>query len=140
MKKSWKLTQKILTGQKTIESRWYRVKYPPFDRIKAGETVYFKDSGEPVTIKAEVDRVIQFSDLTPERVKQILYEYGKADGLGIDRIPEFFEKFKDKKYCVLIFLKNPKRIEPFEIDKTGFGTMSAWLMVEDVNKIKFIQY
>ena len=136
MRKSWDLTQKILSGQKKIESRWYKVKYAPWNRIKSGEIVYFKDSGEPVTIKAEVDKVIQFSDLTPDKVKEILYQYGQADGLGIDKIPKFFEMFKDKKYCMLIFLKNPQEIEPFEIDKSGFGAMSAWISVEDVNRIK----
>jgi len=136
MRKSWGLTQKILSGQKKIESRWYKVKYAPWNRIKSGEIVYFKDSGAPVTIKTEVEKVIQFSDLTPEKVKEILYHYGQADGLGIDKIPKFFEMFKNKKYCMLIFLKNPQKIEPFEIDKSGFGTMSAWISVEDVNRIK----
>lgn len=136
MRKSWGLTKKILAGQKKIESRWYKVKYAPWNRIKAGEIVYFKDSGEPVAIKTEVDRVIQFSDLTPQKVKEILYKYGQTDGLGIDKIPEFFEMFKDKKYCMLIFLKNPQKIEPFEIDKSGFGAMSAWISVDDVDRIK----
>jgi len=136
MRKSWGLTQKILSGQKKIESRWYKVKYAPWDRIKSGEIVYFKDSGSPVTIKTEVDKVIQFSDLTPEKVKKILYQYGQADGLGIDKIPEFFEMFKDKRYCMLIFLKNPQKIKPFEIYKSVFGAMSAWISIDDVNRIK----
>ena len=136
MKKSWGLTQRILTGQKKIESRWYKAKYVPWDRIKSGEIIYFKNSGEPVTIKTEVNKVIQFSSLTPEKVKKILYQYGQADGLSIDKIPEFFEIFKDKKYCILIFLKNPQKIEPFEIDKSGFGIMSAWISVNNIDKIK----
>ena len=136
MKKSWGLTQKILTGQKKIESRWYKVKYAPWDKIKSGEVVYFKDSGEPVTVKTEVDKVIQFSDLIPEKVREILYQYGQADGLSIDNIPEFFEIFKDKKYCMLIFLKNSQKIKPFKINKSGFGAMSAWISVDNVNKIK----
>ena len=77
MKKSWGLTQKILSGRKKIESRWYKIKYAPWNRIKSGEAVYFKDSGEPIAVRAEVDKVIQFSDLTPEKVKKILYKYGK---------------------------------------------------------------
>lgn len=136
MKKSWGLTKKILSGEKKIESRWYKVKHPPWDMINADETVYFKDSGEPVAIKAEVEKVIQFSNLTPYKVKEILDEHGQADGLGIDKTPEFFEMFKDKNYCILVFLKNPQRIEPFEIDKTGYGYMSAWITIEDVYKIK----
>ncbi len=136
MRKSWGLTDKILNGQKKIESRWYSVKYRPWDGIRKGETVYFKDSGEPVRIKAEVSKVIQFVDLTPKRVKEILNEYGRDDGIEKEKTPDFFERFKNKKYCMLIFLKNPMKIEPFDIDKTGFGAMSAWITIDDISKIK----
>ena len=136
MKKSWGLTDKILDGQKKIESRWYSVKCKPWDRIKKGEIIYFKDSGGPVRIKAEVGRVMQFADLTPKKVKEILDKYGRDDGLEKKRIPEFFERFRDKKYCILIFLKNPQEIKSFEIDKTGFGVISAWIAIDDIAKIK----
>lgn len=136
MQKSWGLTQKILHCQKKIESRWYSVKYRPWDNIKEGETVYFKDSGEPVELKAEVSKVMQFADLTPKRVKEILDQYGDDDGLEKAKIPEFFERFKDKKYCLLIFLKNPQEVKPFKIDKTGFGAMSAWITIDNISKIK----
>ena len=136
MKKSWGLTQKIMSGQKQIESRWYNAKYSPWDKIKAGEHVYFKDSGEPVTIKAEVERVVQFAGLTPEKVKEVLYEYGQDDGLGVDKIPEYFGLFRNKKYCILVFLMNPQKIEPFDIDKSGFGAMCAWISIDNIEKIK----
>lgn len=136
MKKSWGLTQKILSGQKKIESRWYKSKYAPWGKIEKNDVVYFKDSGEPVTIKAEVDKVVSFSGLTPKKVSEILNEYGNDDGIEKTKIKDFFELFKNKNYCLLIFLKNPKKIEPFEIDKTGFGMMSAWLSVENIEKIK----
>ena len=81
MKKSWGLTQKILSGQKKIESRWYKSKFAPWGKIGKGDIVYFKDSGEPISIKAEVEKVISFSDLTPKKVSQILDEYGNDDGI-----------------------------------------------------------
>ena len=136
MRKSWGLTEKILSGQKKIESRWYCVKYKPWNCIKEGEMVFFKDSGEPVKIKSEVGKVIQFSDLSPKKVKEILDEYGKDDGIEKEKISGFFEMFKNKKYCMLIFLKNPQQVKPFEIDKTGFGAMAAWITVDDISKIK----
>jgi ASC-1-like (ASCH) protein len=136
MKKSWGLTQKILSGKKKIESRWYKVKYAPWNRIKSGEIIYFKDSGDPVTIKTEVDKVIQFSNLTREKVKEILNKYAKDDGIEKDKISYFYELFKNKKYCMLIFLKNPKKIKPFKIDKSGFGLMSAWISIDNINKIR----
>src|SRR3989338_8016897 len=95
MKKSRRLLPKILSGQKTIESRRYNTKYPPRDRIKIGDTVYFKDSGEPVTLKAQVTKVLQFSDLTPTKVHDLLRKYGQQDGLGINDIPSYFELFKN---------------------------------------------
>lgn len=137
MKKSWGLAKKIFNGQKKIESRWYMAKYAPWDRVKEGEVVYFKDSGDPVSLKAEVEKIIQFSDLTPNKVKEILAEYGDDDGIEKEKIPEFFERFKNKKYCLLIFLKNPRKINSFEINKKGFGMMAAWMVVKNVNKIKF---
>jgi len=135
MKKSWGLIEKILNGQKKIESRWYSTRRKPWDNIIKGETVYFKDSGELIKINAEVSRVVQFSDLTPKRVKKILDEYGKEDGLEKDKIPDFFEIFKDKKYCILIYIKNPKKIKPFGINKKGFGNMSAWITVNNIKDI-----
>ncbi len=136
MRKSWGLTEKILDGRKKIESRWYLLKYKPWDNIKKGETVYFKNSGEPVKIKAKVGKVIQFANLTPKKVKELLNKYGKSDGIEKEKIPEFFRMFKNKKYCMLIFLKNPAEIKPFDIDKTGFGAMSAWIAINNIVKIK----
>lgn len=134
MKKSWKLTDKILTGEKTIESRWYKTRRAPWNLIKTGDRIYFKDSGEPVKIQAEVEKVIQFTDLTPSKVRQIINEYGKED--GIEDKGFFFNRFKDKKYCMLIFLENPKKIMPFDINKKGYGMMCAWISLGNINKIK----
>ncbi len=106
------------------------------NRIKEGEIIYFKNSGEPVTIRAEVESVMQFSDLTPEKIKDILDKYGDDDGIEKEDIPKFFELFKNKKYCMLIFLRNPQKTEPFQISKKGFGMMSAWISVTDINNIK----
>lgn len=136
MKKSWGLTQKILSGTKKIESRWYLNKCAPWNKVKAGESIYFKDSGEPVSIMAIVGKVLQFDDLTPLKVEEILKTYGEDDGIEKSEISFFYARFKDKKYCLLMFLKNPQKIEPFEIDKRGFGAMAAWITVENINKIK----
>lgn len=135
MKRSWGLTQKILSGQKRIESRWYLSKHMPWDRIREGDMVYFKDSGDAIRIKASVEKVMQFSDMTPEKVSSILKEYGEMDGIEKDRTPFFFDLFKNKKYCILVFLRDAEQVEPFDIDKTGFGSMSAWVSTDDIKNI-----
>ena len=137
MRKSWGLTQKILAGEKKIESRWYKNKYAPWDMIKSGETLYFKDSGEKVSIKTEVDKVIQFSNLDKKKIWEIIEEYGESDGIANNDKKIFFNRFKNKKYCILIFLKNPQKIKSFAINKEGFGMMSAWLCVKNIDNIKY---
>ncbi len=137
MKKSWKLTEKILSGEKTVEERWYKFKRAPWDRIKAGDNIYFKDSGEPVTIKAKVTKVLQFTDLTPEKTKEIVVKYGKADLGTDDEMPsEIKEYVTGKNFCMIIFFDNVKKIKPFNIDKTGFGVMSAWITIDNIERIK----
>lgn len=136
MKKSWGLVEKVSSGQKTVESRWCKTKRAPWGKIKPGDTIYFKDSGGPVALKVRAAKVLQFDNLNPVKTKQILRKYGKAD-LGIDGImPEIKKYVSGKNYCVLVFFNDVKKIKPFRIDKTGFGAMSAWITVADINKIK----
>ncbi len=134
MKKSRKLIAKILSGEKTIESRWYVNRICPWDQINAGDTIYFKDSGEPVTAKANVSKVLQFRNLSPKSVKVILKTHGKE--IGMEPSEKNIQECTAKNYCILVFLENVHEIEPFEIDKTGYGLMSAWIMVDDINKLR----
>jgi hypothetical protein len=136
MKKSWGLTGKILSGEKTIESRWYRFRRAPWNLIRTGDVVYFKDSGEQVSAMARVARVVQFSDLEPRRVAEILKKYGDADGIEERDLGKFYGRFREKRYCILVFLRDAREVEPFWIDKRGFGVMSAWITVDDVDRIR----
>ena len=132
MKKSWGLIPKILSGEKKIESRWYKARFSPWDRIGPDDTVYFKNSGEPIMAKAKVERVIQFADLDLKKAGEIVSKYGDRICL---RDRNYRDWFNNQHYCLLIFLKNPQPIEPFNIDKTGFGSAAAWLVVKDISVI-----
>ena len=135
MKKSWGLTEKIISGEKKIESRWYKTKHAPWGNIKMGDTVYFKNSGESVSVKARVSKVVCFENLNKKKIKNILNKYGKDDGIEKNKLSYFYHLFKDKKYCILIFLKKAKVIWPFDINKKGFGMMSAWIATESITNV-----
>lgn len=132
LNKRLNLLQKIISGEKTIESRWYVNRKAPYGCIKNGDIVYFKNSGEPVTVKAAVGGVLQFDSLDDTKVMQILKEYGER--LGVDE--SYASNIKGKKYCVLVFLENVKEIKQFNIDKKGYGMMNAWISVDNMDKIK----
>lgn len=136
LKPSLHLLQKIISGEKTIESRWYVSRRAPWNKISAGDLVFFKNAGAPVTVTAEVDSVLQFSELNSEKISKILSEFGSRIGISAESISSFAQDVSEKKYCILVFLKNVQQIAPFEIDKSGFGAMSAWISVEDISGIK----
>ncbi len=128
----------ILSGKKTIESRWYVNKIAPWNNIEAGEYVYLKESGCPVTAKAKVTKVIQYENLDINLIKKITSEYGSQ--IDPNDSPEDLEKWViaqgNKRYCILIFLSEVEKITPFEVDKTGYGISSAWLVTDNINKLK----
>ncbi len=136
MRRSWGLTERIASGQKTIESRWSNRRVAPWDRIRAGETVYFKDSGQPIRLRATVAAVDQFKDLTPTKVRALLERYGAAGGLIAAELPTYYERFKTKRYAIFIFLRDVCLVEPFHITKRGFGAQSAWLAVDSIDRLR----
>src|SRR5262245_52968690 len=126
LRKDWKLIPKILSGDKKIESRWYMAKFAPWDRIKIGETIYFKDSGSKITAKATVDKIIQYDNYSRQELKKIIDTWhGKGGICFVNAKENIFEWAKTRKYCILIFLKDPQQIKPFDIDKKGFGNAAA---------------
>lgn len=136
MKKSWGLIPKILDGRKKIESRWGKNKCTPWGHVKRGDTVYFKNAGEPVTVSVRVRGVKQFENLTPEKVRGILEKYGGDDGISVINLEQTIEWARNKRYCTLIFLENPQPIAPFNINKKGFGAGAAWITLGNISKIK----
>ena len=127
---------KILDGRKKIESRWGINKCSPWGKVKAGDAVYFKNSGEPATVVAEVSKIQEFEKLKPQKVREILEKYGGDDGISISNLEEIIKWVRKKRYCTLIYLKNSKKIKPFNINKTGFGSAAAWLCVKNIDMIK----
>jgi len=130
--KKRKLLQKIISKEKTIESRWYQTRRTPWHNIKKDDIIYFKDCGEPITVKTRVKEVLFFDDLNKEKVESIINKYGKAICLETLKYTSYYAK---KNYCILIFLADIMEIKSFNINKTGFGSACAWITINDIRKI-----
>ena len=132
LSKKFNFLSKILSGQKSIESRWTINRKPPYKTISPGDTVYFKNSGEAVTLRAAVSHVLFFQRLDLHEIRRILTEYGPNMGVTID----YARKVQKARYCTLIFLKNPHLVPPFTINKKGYGMMAAWITVPNISAIR----
>lgn len=134
MKKSWMMIPKMLSGEKTIESRWYQSKQDPFNKTSPGDTIYFQNAREPVTAKANVVRVEQFTFDNDDEALDVAKKFGERIGLP-DILPEYIMN-KHPRYAVLMWVSDATVVEPFEIDRTGYPIGSGWFCIEDINLIR----
>jgi len=131
-----KLIPKILSGEKKIESRRYLMKVAPRDKVHPGDIIYFKDAGKPVTLKAEVEKVLQYDHYSDQQLQEIITKYWWPWGIAFHgSLTWAYTRAKPKKYCILMFLKNPQKIKPFAIDKKWYWSACAWITVSDIENI-----
>lgn len=115
----------ILTGKKTIESRFSRVKNPPFGLISGGDLVYIKPSGKDIIGQFRVKKVIFYSGLEKDDLLEIKERYGKY--LAVDKT-----YWTNKSYCsyaTLIFIGDSSRFitSPVKIPKKD---LRGWVVLE----------
>lgn len=116
------LLDKILAGQKTIESRFSRVKSAPFGQIAAGDQVYFKLSGGPVLGYARVARVEEYDNLTPHQIEDLARKYRQELALSED----FLARKMESKFASLLFLIDVAPSEPWTYKQDG---RSGWIVL-----------
>lgn len=92
--------EKILNGQKTVESRFSKAKNAPFQQISTGDLVYIKPSGKDIIGQFRVNKVIFFDGLTEVDLNQIRKDHEEV--LAVD---ESYWKAKiNSKYGTLIWI------------------------------------
>ena len=116
----------ILEGRKRIELRLYKTRHPAFGRVFAGDKLFLKISSGPVCATATVEAVKNFEDLTPGRILELKQRYNQDIGGG----DEHWQSKMDCKYCLLVWLKDVKTIEPVRISKKDWR---AWVVLTEKN-------
>lgn len=104
---------KILKGEKTIESRFSKHRCAPFGAVTSGDEILFKPAGGPVIAQAGVERVLYFEQLTPAKLKEITHRFRTQLQLS----QEFIKSRQEARYCTLIFLQDVRRVTPRFIEK-----------------------
>ena len=113
----------VVSGEKTIESRFSMHKVAPYGKVSIGDEILLKETGKDVTATAKV-KDVKYYELTPEIVEEIRIQYGKQ--IGTDRF-EDWESSLQKRYCSLIWLTNVKQIEPIKVERSNGA---GWLIVK----------
>ncbi len=98
--------QDILTGKKSIESRFSKRKQPPFGVVSAGDLVYIKPSGKDIIGQFKVKKVIFYDGLCEEDILTINKLFGKQ--IAVD--DDYWINKSSSKYGSLIFIG---QVDPF---------------------------
>ena len=105
--------RKILTGEKTIEGRFSKVRCLPHGRVFVGDTIFLKEASGPVVATATVAQVLSFTNLTRIQVQDIVEQYAKP--LCLDQA--FTSRVLAARYITLMYLQNVRRINPIQLNK-----------------------
>jgi ASC-1-like (ASCH) protein len=116
----------ILTGQKTVESRFMKAKAPPFDRVKSGDKLFFKLSSGPVCAIATAEKVKSFENLTTEKLMELKRQYNHL----IKAEEKYWQAKADSRVGFLVWLKDVRRIKPVRINKKDWR---SWVILTEQN-------
>ena len=117
----------ILSGLKTIESRFADVKCAPHGQIQPGDTVFLKKAGGSIVAEFLVGVVLSFKNPTSQEINNIQRIYGDKICTHVD--PDFWTVRKNKKYITLIEIKRLHKLQhPYYIKKKD---KRGWVILPD---------
>ncbi|NUQ67375.1 MAG: hypothetical protein HUU18_03725 [Phycisphaerales bacterium] len=112
----------ILTGKKTVESRFSTVRFPPYGRVSRGDFVLLKVSGGPVVGIAEVGAA-WFYRLNAESWRSIRQDFAAA---LCAEDPEFWRSREKAEFATLMYVTRAKRLQPIQWPKRD---RRGWVVV-----------
>ena len=117
--------ENILSGKKTIESRFSRKKTVPFGQVSSGDLVYIKPSGKDIIGQFRVKKVIFFDGFEERDVKEIKLKYERE----IVADENYWKSKESSKYLTLIFIGDSNRFitSPIKIPKKD---LRGWVVLD----------
>ncbi len=120
----------VLSGKKTMETRFSLHKIAPFGVISTGDLVYIKPPGEEVIGQFRVKKVFFFDGLGGQDVDDIFIKYGSQIKVGEKEEDNKYQTDKKQsKYGTLIFIGDSERFitSPVKIRKSD---QRGWVVLD----------
>lgn len=126
--------EKLLEGSKKMIIRGAAGRKMPYGRVNHGDKLYFINNNGKGLVKASstVSNVYNSEKMSKEESSNLIRE--NQDKLQLTE--QQFKRWAGKRYIVLIEVKDVKSFDPFKIDKSNYGNMDDWLLVEDIENVK----
>ncbi len=116
----------MLNGTRTIGIKFLSRKTAPYQRLRAGDIIYLKDSSGPIRGRATVASVDNIELIEPEQIMQFLAEH--AGDIGIEneeQLMNIWSRNRNSRYLCWWKLSNPELAKhPVAIHKND---RRAWI-------------
>jgi hypothetical protein len=128
--------EKLVSGEKNIIIRGATGRKLPYGRVHQGDTLYFiRNNGEGlVRATGTVSEVFNSEKMTEEESKRLVDDH--CEGLRLSG--KQYKRWAGKRYIVLVTVQAVSELEPFKIDRSGYGNMDDWLPVENVDTVRML--
>ena len=125
--------QKLQDGSKTMIMRGAAGKKSPLGgRAKAGDAVYFVETGGDFTVthRGEIKKVVESEKMTPDESIVFIKKYEKELNLSKDQ----HDRWAGKKYLAVYEISDLEAIAPFKYNREN--NMDDWVITDDIERIK----
>jgi hypothetical protein len=126
--------EKLLSGEKTMIVRGATGRKLPYGRVQPGDCLFFiVNNGEGIVrASATVGNVFNSEKLTEEQSAALL----RNSQSKLNLTPEQIKRWSGKRYLVLIEVAQAQAIDPFAIDRSEYGNMDDWLLVNNIENVR----
>ncbi len=126
--------ENILSGRKTMIIRGAAGRKLPYGRVHAGDTLYLINNNAEGVVKAKATvSSVHDSEKMDEKSSEELVRKNQG---SLQLTDKQFQRWAGKRYLVLISVKDPVEIKPFQIDKSSYSNMDDWLPVGEIGKVR----
>jgi len=124
---------KVIDGSKSMIIRGAIGRKLPYGRVNENDVLYFINNNSEGVIKAKaiLDTVFNSDKMSREESIALVKKY--QDKLNLSESK--FTKWAGKRYIVLVGLNQVEGLNPFEIDRSNYGNMDDWLIVEKISSV-----
>lgn len=124
----------LLEGRKSMIVRGATGRKLPYGRVNEGDFLYFINNNGEGKIKARgvVSDVVNSEKMVEKESMDLL----KSNQVRLHLSDEQFARWGGKRYLVLVGVKEVEEVKPFEIDKSDYGNMDDWIVVEEIKNVR----
>jgi hypothetical protein len=126
--------EKLLTGEKTMIVRGAAGRKLPYGRVTPGDCLFFiENNGDGIVrASATANTVFNSDKLSEEQSAELL----RTNQSKLRLTPGQTKRWSGKRYLVLIEVARVRAVDPFAIDRSAYGNMDDWLLVENIDNVR----